>query len=171
MTLTFQKEVSDRLNARHDDSEKCRLSIIGQGYCEIEECFTIVGGSFVPPPLVDVGVVKLVPRVKPLFRQKFELVEKVLRCMFNTKKKTAKNNIKNLFPQPLWHLCDDVLAAADIDPTIETLFLRPNQFSRICDGYALKCDETPGLYEYDYRGQAKARAWPQESDERRDSEE
>lgn len=113
-----------------------------------------------PPPLVDVGVVKLVPLVKPVFRQKFDLVEKVLRVMFNAKRKSANVNVKKLLPPPMWHLREEILERADIDPTIGTLMLTVPQFSRLCDVYAHHCDETPGLYEYDYRGSAKERAWP-----------
>ncbi|XP_003748410.1 dimethyladenosine transferase 1, mitochondrial [Galendromus occidentalis] len=167
MTLTFQKEVSTRITLGDIDMEKCRLSIISQGYCEVEECFTIVGGSFVPPPLVDVGVVKLVPRVKPVFNQDFSLVEKVLRCMFNAKRKTVEQNLPKLFPQPLLDdIKHDVLEKAELDPKEQTLMLTTQEFSRLCDVYAEYCEKVAGLYEYNYRGPRKTRDWSPAEDVR-----
>lgn len=153
MTLTFQKEVADRLTCPPIHPERCRLSVLVQGYCHTKDCFTISGGAFVPAPDVDVGVVHIKPRIQPLFNQPFDLVEKVLRCLFNTKRKQISKTIKNLIPQ---NLCDrlapKLLEMADINPEMHTALLAIEDFSRICDSYAELCRQINGLYDYNYRG-------------------
>ena len=53
--------------------------------------FSLTGKAFVPAPDVDVGVVKFLPRVEPLIKLPFPLIEKVVRETFNTKNKIMFN--------------------------------------------------------------------------------
>jgi len=41
----------------------------------------ILGSAFVPPPEVDVGVVTFRPKVEPVIKGDFHLIEKVVRQM------------------------------------------------------------------------------------------
>lgn len=43
MTLTFQKEVAERMVAPIMTKERCRLSIMCQNWCKIEHKFNIPG--------------------------------------------------------------------------------------------------------------------------------
>lgn len=45
------------------------------------------GTSFIPKPEVDAGVVTFVPKRQPIIKQPFKTVEKVLRNMFNMRRK------------------------------------------------------------------------------------
>ena len=54
-----------RMCATHQSFERCRLSVIAQNYADIHYSFNLPGGAFVPPPDVDVGVVRIVPLRKP----------------------------------------------------------------------------------------------------------
>lgn len=45
------------------------------------------GRAFVPKPDVDVGVVRLTPLKKPIIDLPFNLVEKVVRCVFSYRQK------------------------------------------------------------------------------------
>ena len=47
----------------------------------------LVGSAFVPPPDVDVGVVRLRPKIKPIIDEDFSLVERVVRQMFTFRQK------------------------------------------------------------------------------------
>lgn len=67
MTLTFQKEVAERLAAQPGESQRCRLSVVAQAYCNVTLASTLSGSVFTPPPKVDIGVVRLTPRVRTLF--------------------------------------------------------------------------------------------------------
>ena len=54
----------------------------------------IPGRAFVPAPEVDVGVVQLVPRVKPLIQLPFPLVEKVARHVFHYRQKYCRRGVE-----------------------------------------------------------------------------
>eukprot|EP00058_Branchiostoma_floridae_P018836 XP_002604325.1 hypothetical protein BRAFLDRAFT_125270 [Branchiostoma floridae] len=61
LTLTFQKEVCERICAPPRSSQRSRLSIMSQYLCRVKHCFRIPGKCFVPKPDVDVGVVHFTP--------------------------------------------------------------------------------------------------------------
>ncbi|KAJ3613353.1 hypothetical protein NHX12_019603 [Muraenolepis orangiensis] len=50
LTLTFQKEVAERLTASTASRQRSRLSIMAQYLCTVHCCFTIPGRAFVPKP-------------------------------------------------------------------------------------------------------------------------
>ncbi|XP_071400928.1 dimethyladenosine transferase 1, mitochondrial [Centroberyx affinis] len=50
LTLTFQKEVAERLTASTSSRQRSRLSIMAQYLCTVHSCFTIPGRAFVPKP-------------------------------------------------------------------------------------------------------------------------
>jgi len=75
--------------------QRCRLSVMCQYLCHVDHRFTIPGKAFVPAPDVDVGVVKLIPRVTPLIvGLPFGLVEKVVRHVFHYRQKMCKRGIQ-----------------------------------------------------------------------------
>ncbi|KAM3595600.1 uncharacterized protein V6R79_026038 [Siganus canaliculatus] len=50
LTLTFQKEVAERLTASTSSKQRSRLSVMSQYLCSVRNCFTIPGRAFVPKP-------------------------------------------------------------------------------------------------------------------------
>ncbi|CAN8007140.1 unnamed protein product, partial [Ixodes pacificus] len=96
LTLTFQKEVAERIVAPVMHVQRCRLSVMCQAYCSVQHQLTLSGGSFFPKPDVDVGVVRLVPLVEPAIQQPFDLVEKVCNCLFNGRQKYLSNGLKSV---------------------------------------------------------------------------
>ena len=101
MTLTFQKEVAERIVAPAINVQRCRLSVICQMWCDVEHKFTIPGKAFVPKPDVDVGVVTFKPKRYPLVKLPFTTVEKVLKNIFNMRQKYSLRGAERLFPEHL----------------------------------------------------------------------
>ncbi|XP_007903683.1 dimethyladenosine transferase 1, mitochondrial isoform X2 [Callorhinchus milii] len=93
MTLTFQKEVAERLIASTGSRQRSRLSIMAQYLCNVKSCFMIPGRAFVPKPKVDVGVIHFTPLMEPQINQPFKLVEKVVRCVFSFRRKYCHRGI------------------------------------------------------------------------------
>ncbi|EHB11423.1 Dimethyladenosine transferase 1, mitochondrial [Heterocephalus glaber] len=87
MTLTFQKEVAERLVATTGSKQRSRLSVMAQYLCNVKHIFTIPGQAFVPKPEVDVGVVHFTPLIQPKIEQPFKLVEKVVQNVFQFRRK------------------------------------------------------------------------------------
>lgn len=94
MTLTFQKEVMQRMTASVADVQRSRLSIMTQYLCDVRHQFTIPGKAFVPKPDVDVSVVHFVPRIDPLIDVPFKYVEKVVRHVFHYRQKLIKHGVR-----------------------------------------------------------------------------
>ncbi|KAG9484024.1 hypothetical protein GDO78_009761 [Eleutherodactylus coqui] len=93
MTLTFQHEVAERLTAPTSSKQRSRLSIMAQYLCQVKHCFSIPGRAFVPKPEVDVGVVHFSPLIEPKIDQPFKLVEKVVRNVFQFRRKYCYKGI------------------------------------------------------------------------------
>lgn len=94
LTLTFQKEVAERMVAPTLKNPRCRLSVMCQYLCDVQHHFTVGGRSFVPSPDVDVGIVRFVPLVEPHIQAPFPLVEKVVRHVFQFRQKMCKNGLQ-----------------------------------------------------------------------------
>ncbi|XP_078000836.1 dimethyladenosine transferase 1, mitochondrial-like [Glandiceps talaboti] len=151
MTLTFQKEVAERLSADVGDPQRSRLSIMAQSLCEVQHCFTIPGSAFVPKPEVDVGVVHFIPRIHPLIPCSFKLVEKVVRCVFHFRQKYCKRGVEILFPYDYEDMVDLVFETTGIDPSTTPTRLSIDDFDKICDVYSTICQKYPAIRNYEYR--------------------
>ncbi|XP_002739171.2 dimethyladenosine transferase 1, mitochondrial-like [Saccoglossus kowalevskii] len=151
MTLTFQKEVAERLVAGVGDPQRSRLSIMSQHLCKVKHAFTIPGTAFVPKPDVDVGVVHFTPLIDPLIQQPFKLVEKVVRCLFQFRRKYCKRGVEILFPYDYQELVDDVFEMTGVDPSTTPQWLTVDDFNRLCIAYNDICSRYPGIMNYNYR--------------------
>ncbi len=97
MHFMLQKEVVERLAAEPGTSDYGRLSIMAQYYCRVEPLFVVGPGSFNPPPKVDSAIVRLVPHQQLPYPAKDPAVlERVVREAFHMRRKTIRNNLKNL---------------------------------------------------------------------------
>jgi dimethyladenosine transferase 1 len=159
LTLTFQKEVAQRMVAATMRRQRCRLSVMCQYLCDVQYLFTINGQSFVPAPEVDVGVVHFVPHVEPRIRAPFRVVEKLVRHVFHYRPKMCKHGLQTLFPPERPDLTARILEMSDIHADSRSFMLSIEDFDRLCQAYQQLCEETPGLFEYDYRSKENAANW------------
>nr|XP_033795116.1 dimethyladenosine transferase 1, mitochondrial [Geotrypetes seraphini]XP_033795118.1 dimethyladenosine transferase 1, mitochondrial [Geotrypetes seraphini]XP_033795119.1 dimethyladenosine transferase 1, mitochondrial [Geotrypetes seraphini] len=152
LTLTFQKEVAERLTASTGSRQRSRLSIMAQYLCNVQNCFTIPGRAFVPKPEVDVGVVHFTPLINPQIEQPFKLVEKVVQSVFQFRRKYCHRGVAILFPEAeRLQNTEQMLMRADVDPTLRPSELSIPQFKSLCDVYRGLCEESPTLFSYNFR--------------------
>lgn len=152
MTLTFQKEVAERICAPIAHQQRCRLSIMSQLFCEVNHKFTIAGQAFVPKPDVDVGVVTFTPVKQPKINLPFKLIEKVVRQVFHMRQKYCVRGAETLFPQVLRvELASKMCALADVNPKLRPFQLSIDEFVRLCYAYNELCKDYQELDKYDYR--------------------
>ena len=147
LTLTFQKEVGERMVANPHSMERSRLSIMCQNWCHVCLKFILPGKVFLPKPQVDVAVVLFTPRIKPVIDLDFEIVEKVVKAAFSSKQKNCVNSLTHLFNSVTEDkkfkkiLAEKLLYIADIDPSSKPITLSLFDFNRLCHAYvAMKED-------------------------------
>lgn len=156
MTLTFQKEVAERLAANTGSKQRSRLSVMAQYLCRVQHVFTIPGRAFVPKPEVDVGVVHFTPLTQPKIEQPFKLVEKVVQHVFQFRRKYCHRGLGMLFPEAQrLERTGRLLQWADVDPTLRPCQLSVSHFKSLCDVYRRMCDEDPHLFAYNFREELK----------------
>ncbi|XP_048344345.1 dimethyladenosine transferase 1, mitochondrial isoform X2 [Sphaerodactylus townsendi] len=158
LTLTFQKEVGERLTACTGSRQRSRLSIMSQYLCTVHNCFTIPGQAFVPKPEVDVTIIHFTPLVQPKIEQPFKLVEKVVQNVFQFRRKYCHQGIQILFPEAeRLKKAEQMLMEADVDPTLRPSQLSMFHFKNLCNVYRKMCDEDPNLFAYNFREELRDR--------------
>lgn len=154
MTLTFQKEVAERMAARILHDQRCRLSVMCQNWCNVNYKFDISGAAFLPKPDVDVGVVTLTPLKQPIIKLPFKMVEKVVRQIFSMRQKYSIRGAQTLFPEDVREeMALRMYKMAEIDPVTRPFQIANMEFARICHAYNEIIKEYPEFEHYDYRAQ------------------
>lgn len=93
----FQKEVAQRVSAKHGNKIYGVLSVLVQAYYEVEYLFDVGNECFTPPPKVQSGVIRL-KRKKTKLNYKSERAFWILvKTAFNQRRKTMRNAVKSLF--------------------------------------------------------------------------
>lgn len=117
MHFMLQLEVVDRLAAAPGSKTYGRLSVITQYYCQIDKLFQVPPGAFNPPPKVMSAIVRLIPR-QPLWQANdTALFEYVVRISFAQRRKTLRNNLKQ------------ILSNEQLEMLSQDLTVRPEQLS------------------------------------------
>lgn len=171
MTLTFQKEVAERLTATTGSKQRSRLSIMAQYLCHVEHILTIPGRAFIPKPEVDVGLVHFVPLTEPRIQQPFPLVEKLVQSTFQFRRKYCYRGLGMLFPEA--QRLDStraLLQRADVDPKLRPGQLSIPHFRSLCDVYRDMCDQDPQLFGYNFREELKQKKSKKQAREDQDGQ-
>lgn len=152
LTLTFQKEVAERMVAPIMNRQRCRLSVMSQVFADVKHLFTIPGQAFLPKPEVDVGVVKFVPLEKMYIPLHPDLVEKFCRHFFHYRQKYCQRCVETLFPPDLQKIfARELLRRARVNPKSKCTLISNEEIRDMCLIYYEMCLEKPGLFYYDYR--------------------
>ena len=110
MHFMLQLEVVERLAATPGNKNWGRLGVMAQFQCEVEQLFEVPPEAFYPPPKVQSAIIRLTPRPTPRWTHvDREALAKVVSRAFSQRRKTLRNNFKNV-------LTDAQLEAAGIDP-------------------------------------------------------
>ena len=120
-----QKEVAERITAKPSNKSFGRLSVILQYYFDTELLFEIPPEAFSPQPKVTSAFIRLIRKkrvsLKVVDKDSFE---KIVKVAFSQKRKTIKNNFKNiLFDKDFFNL--------KISPIIRSEALTIDQFIKL----------------------------------------
>lgn len=141
--ITFQHEVALRMAAPPGDPERSRLSVVTQNWAEVDYIYNLPGGAFVPPPDVEVGVVKLTPLIEPYISNlPFAFINKVVTAIFTGKQKQLKNSLAyTLFPKEKHAMSVRLLNMANIPVDEKAINLTMDEIGSICHAYKRLCEE------------------------------
>ena len=121
MHFMLQREVVQRMVAKHSTPDYGRLSVMLQTRFNMRKLFDVGPGAFRPPPKVDSAVVRLIPIAeKPDWDQ--AVLEKIVREAFSARRKTLRNALP-LGPRDYEEL--------GIDPKLRPENLAPADYVRI----------------------------------------
>ena len=120
-----QKEVAERITAKPSNKSFGRLSVILQYYFDTELLFEIPPEAFSPQPKITSAFIRLIRKkrvsLKVVDKDSFE---KIVKVAFSQKRKTIKNNFKNiLFDKDFFNL--------EISPKIRSEALTIDQFIKL----------------------------------------
>ena len=94
MVLMFQKEVANRIIAKHNQKSYSRISVISQARCEIKVLLNAPSNIFFPKPKVDGTILEFTPITKYLDIDISNL-QILLRKSFEHRRKKIKTSLKD----------------------------------------------------------------------------
>jgi len=119
MHFMLQREVVERMVAKHSTPAYGRLSVMLQTRFAMKKLFNVAPGAFRPPPKVESAVVRLVPLQGAVIPEKFT---DVVRRAFSARRKTLRNAL-GLSPEDF--------AELGLDPKLRPENLSPADYLRI----------------------------------------
>lgn len=123
--VMLQKEVVDRMVAAPGTGEYGRLTVMLAPWTQIDRLFEIGPGAFQPPPRVRSAVARVRMRALPAFAVD-ERFSRVVAAAFSQRRKTLRNSLRDLVPEP-------AIRAAGIDPAARPETLTPAQFALLAN--------------------------------------
>ncbi|HNZ66206.1 MAG TPA: 16S rRNA (adenine(1518)-N(6)/adenine(1519)-N(6))-dimethyltransferase RsmA, partial [Planctomycetota bacterium] len=115
IVVTIQKEVAQRFLAQPNTEFYGPISILAQLRANIEHVRHISPQSFVPPPKVYSSVIKMTPKSIPKELTNETLFEDIVRSIFNMKRKTIFNSLKQSpFLKLETHMIEEALELSNI---------------------------------------------------------
>ena len=96
----IQKEVAERINAREGNKTYGILSVLLQSFYNIQYLFTVSKKVFNPPPKVKSAVIKLTRNKRVSLPVEEDFFFKVVKTGFSQRRKTLRNALKTLLPEP-----------------------------------------------------------------------
>ncbi|MGL5647318.1 MAG: 16S rRNA (adenine(1518)-N(6)/adenine(1519)-N(6))-dimethyltransferase RsmA [Clostridium sp.] len=138
ITIMIQKEVADRMDAKPNTRDYGSLSLMVQYYATTKVIRTVAPSSFMPRPKVESIIIRLdrleAPRVKV---QNEEFLFTLIRDVFNMRRKTLWNGVKNLGVGK--EDLEKAFVEANVDPKRRGETLTIEEFATLADKiYAYK---------------------------------
>lgn len=126
-----QKEVADRMRAAPGSGDYGALTVNLQSVADVEVLFRVPAGAFQPPPKVDSGVVRVLPRREPLITPHEERrFREFVKAVFGMRRKQMRRVVRGIGDHTV-ATADAVLQRARIDPESRPETLAPAQFAEL----------------------------------------
>ncbi|HUR65719.1 MAG TPA: rRNA adenine dimethyltransferase family protein, partial [Chitinophagaceae bacterium] len=97
MVGMFQKEVGQRIAAKHGNKVYGVTSVLVQAFFDVEYLFEVPEQAFQPPPKVKSAVIRLLPKKEAIAVKSEKTFFLLVKTAFNQRRKTLRNAVKGLF--------------------------------------------------------------------------
>jgi 16S rRNA (adenine1518-N6/adenine1519-N6)-dimethyltransferase len=123
----FQKEVAERIAAKHGNKTYGIISVLLQTYFETEYLFTVHEHVFSPPPKVKSAVIRLRRKENVELKVPYPFFRNVVKTAFNQRRKTLRNALKPItqgkeFNHPFLDKRAEQLSISDFEQLALDLF-------------------------------------------------
>lgn len=113
MTLMLQKEVVERICAKHNTKAYGKLSVMCQIMANVHKVFDVSPKAFYPPPKVDSSIVTITPFVQLLDQDIVEKVREITHFAFTGRRKMLRSSLKFIPASVFVELGIDIEARAE----------------------------------------------------------
>jgi 16S rRNA (adenine1518-N6/adenine1519-N6)-dimethyltransferase len=96
ITLLVQKEVADRLTAKHHSKTFGAMTVRIQYLADCRSICPVAAKEFSPPPKVDSAVIQLIPRPFPEVATQPSWLDRLVRLGFSSRRKMLRNNLQSI---------------------------------------------------------------------------
>ncbi len=127
MHLMLQREVAQRIEAKVNEKNYGRLSVISNLLCKTKIIFEVPPTIFTPPPKVVSAIIELIPHNIKLENFDINLFEKIVSIAFNQRRKMLRSSLKSIFNKDV----DLVLRELNIDSSLRAENITIEQFIKI----------------------------------------
>ncbi len=93
----FQKEVAQRVAAKEGSKVYGVTSVLIQAFFEVIYLFDVDENSFIPPPKVKSGVIKLLPLQHAVYVKSKQAFFTLVKTAFGQRRKTLRNACRSIF--------------------------------------------------------------------------
>ncbi|MEZ5172619.1 MAG: 16S rRNA (adenine(1518)-N(6)/adenine(1519)-N(6))-dimethyltransferase RsmA [Bacteroidia bacterium] len=127
ITGMFQKEVAERITARHGNKSYGIITVLLQSYYTCEYLFTVHEHVFSPPPKVKSAVIRLRRIENAELPVPYEYFSNLVKTAFNQRRKTLRNALKPViagreFSHPFLDLRAEQLSVSDFHQLASVLY-------------------------------------------------
>lgn len=122
LTLMFQKEVADRIQAQTSTKDYGRLSVLAQLQCKITRLLDLNPECFTPAPKIWSSVLLFQPLEKTLTKEEINKIEKLTAQAFSMRRKMIRQSLKSI--KNLEEICEEI----GIKTTMRPEEITPEQF-------------------------------------------
>lgn len=121
--LMVQKEVAQRILSKPCRRSYGYLTVLIRSFCDVEKLFDVSKSYFLPNPDVDSTIIKITFKGHDV---SFENYREFVSRMFSSKRKTVKNNLRQIFNDP-----ESLLLKSSIDPRKRAEELSIDEIKRV----------------------------------------
>ena len=138
IVVMIQKEVADRFCAEPDTDDYGKITLAVRYKAEVEKCFSVSAGNFIPPPKVTSTVIKMnILKNPPVDPISVDNMFKLIGAAFSQRRKTLSNAIRSAGAKYTKEEIEDAIVSIGFDRNVRGECLGLNDYARLSDKLVL----------------------------------